>query len=54
MSWFITMFGPEKEKRIHSIRVLYIIYVIYIIYILYAHYISYILHMYVESKVSGI
>ena len=54
MSWFITMLGPEKEKSIHSIRVLYILYVIYIIYILYAHYISYILHMYVESKVSGI
>ena len=27
---------------------------IYVLYILYAYYISYILHIYVESKVSGI
>ena len=42
------------EKSIRLIYVLYILYVIYIVYILYAYYISYILHIYVESKVSGI
>ena len=44
----------KKEKSTHLIYVLYILYVIYIVYILYACYISYILHLYVESKVSGI
>ena len=46
--------GLKKEKSMHNIYVLYILYVIYIVYILYAYYISYILHIYVESKVSGI
>ena len=51
----MTRFGPEKEKSMHNIYVLYILYVIYIVYILYAFYICiYILHIYVESKVSGI
>ena len=45
MSWFNTRLVPEKRKKA------YIIYVIYIVYILYAYYI---LHIYVESKVSGI
>ena len=57
MPWFNTKLGPEKrkkEKSIHLIYVLYILYVIYIVYILYAYYISNILHIYVESKVSGI
>ena len=45
---------PKKEKSIHLIYVLYILYVIYIVYILYAYYIFCILHIYVESKVSGI
>ena len=55
MPWFKTRLGPEKrKKRIHLIYVLYILYVIYIVYILYAYYICYILHIYVESKVSGI
>ena len=44
----------KKEKSRHNVYVLYILYVIYIVYILYAYYISYILHIYVESKVSGI
>ena len=44
----------KKEKRKQLIYVLYILYVIYIVYILYAYYTSYILHIYVESKVSGI
>ena len=53
--WFNTMLGPEKKgKSIYLIHLLYILYVIYIVYILYAYYISYILHIYVESKVSGI
>ena len=47
--WFL-----KKEKSIHLKYVLNILYVIYIVYILYAYYISYILHIYVESKVSGI
>ena len=57
MPWFNTRLGPvkrKKEESIHLIYVLYILYVIYIVYILYAYYISYILHLYVESKVSGI
>ena len=57
MPWFNTRLGPEngkKGKSIHLIYVLYILYVIYIVYILYTYYISYILHIYVESKVSGI
>ena len=54
MPLFNTRLGPEKVKNIHLIYVLYILYVIYIVYILYAYYISYILHIYVESKVSGI
>ena len=55
MPWFNTRLGPEKGKKsIHLIYVLYILYVIYIIYILYAYYIPYNLHIYVESKVSGI
>ena len=55
MPWFNTWLGPEKGKKsTHLIYVLYILYVIYIVYILYAFYISYILHIYVESKVSGI
>ena len=44
----------KKEKSIQLLYVLYFLYVIYIVYILYAYYISYILHIYVESKVSGI
>ena len=44
----------KKEKRKQLIYVLYILYVIYIVYILYAYFISYILHVYVQSKVSGI
>ena len=44
----------KKEKSQPLIYVLYILYVIYIVYILYAFHISYILHIYVESKVSGI
>ena len=44
----------KKEKSQQLIYVLYILYIIYIVYILYAYYISYILHIYVESKVSGI
>ena len=45
----------KKEKKgIHLIYVLYILYVIFIVYILYCYYISFILHIYVESKVSGI
>ena len=53
--WFNTRLGSEKRKKsIHLIYVLYILYVIYIVYILYPYYISYILHIYVESKVSGI
>ena len=44
-----------KEKSTHLINVLYILYVINIVYILYAYYIYiYILHIYLESKVSGI
>ena len=55
ITWFNTKSGPDKrKKRIHLICVLYILNVIYIVYILYAYYISYILHIYVESKVSGI
>ena len=54
MPWFNTWFGPEKRKSIHLIYVLYILYVIYIIYLLYAYCISYILHIYVDSKLSGI
>ena len=55
MPWFNTRLGPEKRKKnIHLIYVLYILYVIYIVYILYAYYKSYILHIYIESKVSGI
>ena len=57
MPWFNTRLGIEKrkkEKSIHLIHVLYILYVIYIVYILYAYCTSYILHIYVESKVSGI
>ena len=44
----------KKKKNKQFIYVLYILYVIYIVYILYAYCISYILHIYVESKVSGI
>ena len=44
----------KKEKSTQLISVLYILYVKYIVYILYAYYISYILHIYVESKMSGI
>ena len=55
MPRFNTRLGPEKVKSIHLIYVLYILYVMYIVYILYAYYIYiYILHIYVESKVSGI
>ena len=56
MPWFNTRLGPEKRKKsIHLLYVLYILYVIYIVYILYACYIYiYILHIYIESKVSGI
>ena len=57
MPCFITRLVSEKRKKkkcIQHIYVLYILYVIYIVYILYAYYISYILHIYVESKVSGI
>ena len=53
--WFNTRLGSEKIKNsTHLIYAFYILYVIYIVYILYAYYISYILHIYVESKVSGI
>ena len=44
----------KKKKRKQLIYVLYILFVIYILYNLYAYYKSYILHIYVESKVSGI
>ena len=44
----------KEKKSIYLLYVLYILYVIYIVNILYAYYISYILHIYVESKVSGI
>ena len=44
----------KREKSLHLLYVLYILYLIYIVYILFAYYISYILHIYVESKVSGI
>ena len=44
----------KRKKSIHLIYVLYILYVIYIVNILYVYYISYIVHIYVESKVSGI
>ena len=55
MPLFNTRLGLEKRKKsIHFIYVLNILYVIYIVYILYAYYISNILHIYVESKVSGI
>ena len=54
MPCFNTRLGCDKEKSIHLIYVLYILYVIYIVYNFYAYYISYILHIYVESKVSGI
>ena len=55
MPWFNTRLGPEKRKKsLHLIYELYILYVIYIVYTLYAYYISYKLHIYVESKVSGI
>ena len=43
----------KKEKKHTSYICIIYLYVIYIVYILYAHYISYILHIYVESKVSG-
>ena len=43
----------KKEKKTTYICSIYL-FVIYIVYILYAYYISYILHIYVESKVSGI
>ena len=63
MTWFNTRLGPEKSIHLiyvlyilYVIYIVYILYVIYIVYILYAYYISYIyiLHLYVESKVSGI
>ena len=54
MPKFNTRLGPEKRKSQQVIYVLYILYVIYIVHILYAYYISYLLHIYVESKVSGI
>ena len=55
MPWFNIRLDPEKRKKsIHLIYVLYTLYVIYIVNILYAYYISYILHIYVESKMSGI
>ena len=54
MPWFHTRLGPEKEKSIHLIYVLYDLYVMSIVYILYAYYLSYILLIYVQSKVSGI
>ena len=54
MPWLIPGWVLKKKKSIHLIYVLYILYIIYIVYILYAYYISYILHIYVESKVSGI
>ena len=44
----------EKKKSLYLIYLLYILYVMYILYILYAYYISYILHIYVQSKLSGI
>ena len=53
--FFNTRLGLEKRKKsTHLLYVLYILYVIYIVYILYAYYISNILHIYLESKVSGI
>ena len=54
MPKFNTRLGPEKRKSQQVIYVLYILYVIYIVHILYAYFISYLLHIYVESKVSGI
>ena len=54
MPWFNTRLGPEKRKKAYILYMYYISYIIYIVYILYAYYISYILHIYVESKVSGI
>ena len=45
---------PKIDKSVHFMYALYILYIIDIVYILYAYYISYILHIYVESKVSGI
>ena len=54
MPWFNTRLGPEKRKKHASYICIIYLYVIYIVYILYAYYISYILHIYVESKVSGI
>ena len=55
MPWFNTRLGSEKRnKSTNLIYVLYILYVIYIIYLLYAYCISYILHIYVDSKLSGI
>ena len=45
MPWFNTWLGPEKRKK-DTCNI--------IVYILYAYYIFYILHIYVESKVSGI
>ena len=44
----------KKEKKHTSYICIIYLCVIYIVYILYAYYISYILHIYVESKVSGI
>ena len=44
----------KREKNQQRTYVLYILYVIYIVYILYAYYTFYILHIYAESKVSGI
>ena len=44
----------KSKKQTTYICIIYLIYVIYIVYILYAYYTSYILHIYVESKVSGI
>ena len=44
----------KKEKKHTSYICIIYLCVIYIVYILYAYYIPYILHIYVESKVSGI
>ena len=44
----------KKKKSPHLIYAFYFLHVIYIVYILYAYYLFYKLHLYVESKVSGI
>ena len=55
MPWFNTSLGPEKRKKnTFYICIIFLICNIYIVYILYAYYITYILHIYVQSKGTGI